>query len=231
MKPGDSTVELVKEISDRGADYIVLLMRHSAREYAPGKHDLLNPLTDEGRELAKNMGEKLPKHLKIRGYASPPERCIETSELVSNGHKSMGGEISRTRALEALGVFYVLDQMKMYMAMQESGGMVPLLEKWFSGRIAEDIMMSPDVASRILGRLIKEKLMVGVKQPQLDILVSHDFTLFTIKNRLLGQTIDQYPAVDYLDGIAFFIKDQKIFAQSHHEPAKEINLDLPYLMS
>ena len=116
MKPGDSTVELVKEVSDRGADYIVLLMRHSAREYAPGKHDLLNPLTDEGRELAKNMGGKLPKHLKLRGYASPPERCIETSELVSNGHKSMGGEISRTRALEALGVFYVLDQMKMYMA-------------------------------------------------------------------------------------------------------------------
>ena len=25
MKPGDSTVELVKEVSDRGADYIVLL--------------------------------------------------------------------------------------------------------------------------------------------------------------------------------------------------------------
>ena len=138
---------------------------------------------------------------------------------------------ARTRALEALGVFYVLDQMKMYMAMQESGGMLPLLEKWFSGRIAEDIMMSPDVASRILGRLIKEKLMVGAKLPQLDILVSHDFTLFTIKNHLLGQTIDQYPAVDYLDGIAFFIKDQKIFAQSHHEPAKEINLDLPYLLS
>ena len=128
MKPGDSTVELVKEVSDRGVDYIVLLMRHSAREYAPGKHDLLNPLTDEGRVLAKDMGEKLPKHLKLRGYASPPERCIETSELVSNGHKSMGGEISRTRALEALGVFYVLDQMKMYMAMQEYGGMVPLLE-------------------------------------------------------------------------------------------------------
>ena len=195
MKPGDSTVELVKEVSDRGVDYIVLLMRHSAREYAPGKHDLLNPLTDEGRVLAKNMGEKLPKHLKLRGYASPPERCIETSELVSNGHKSMGGEISRTRALEALGVFYVLDQMKMYMAMQEYGGMVPLIENWFSGKIAEDIMMSPDLASRILGRLIKEKLMVGAKRPQLDILVSHDFTLFTIKNRLLGQTIDQYPAV------------------------------------
>ena len=53
MKPGDSTVELVKEVSDRGVDYIVLLMRHSAREYAPGKHDLLNPLTDEGRVLAK----------------------------------------------------------------------------------------------------------------------------------------------------------------------------------
>ena len=70
-------------------------MRHSAREYAPGKHDLLNPLTDEGRVLAKNMGEKLPKHLKLRGYASPPgEMHIETSELVSNGHESMGGEIS-----------------------------------------------------------------------------------------------------------------------------------------
>jgi len=231
MIPGNSTIELVKEISEKGTNHIVLLMRHSAREYAPDKHDLLNPLTDEGRTLAKKMGAALPKHLKLRGYSSPPERCIETSELVIEGHKSEGGECTRTRVIEALGVFYVLDQMKMYMAMQECEGMVPLLNKWFDGEVPEDIMMSPDIASRIIGRLVRQKLLSGSDDPQLDILVSHDFTLYTIKNRLLNQTTDKYPSVEYLDGIAFFLRDEKIFAQSHHEGEQEIDLEIPYLIT
>ncbi len=53
MTPGESTVRLVEQLTNEGVKHIVLLMRHSAREYAPGKHDLLNPLTDEGRSFAR----------------------------------------------------------------------------------------------------------------------------------------------------------------------------------
>ncbi len=223
-QPGDSTIELIHSVHEQGASHIVMLMRHSAREFAPDKHDLLNPLTDEGRDLATTMGTRLPKHLTVRGYSSPADRCIETADLVMSGHSAAGGSVMRNRVVEALGVFYVLDQMKMFMAMRAAGGIVNFLQTWFRGDIAEDILIPADLAAAILGRLIAEKLSTGAEQPQLDLLVSHDFTLFTVKDRLLKQHTEVHPEVNFLDGIAFFLKDGALFAQSHHGPAIAVNL-------
>ena len=75
---GDETVRLIESAFDAGARHVGLLMRHSAREFVPGRHDLENPLTDEGRALAERMGASLPKDLLVRGYASPAERCLRT---------------------------------------------------------------------------------------------------------------------------------------------------------
>ena len=63
----------------------VLLMRHSAREFNRDINDLLNPLTDHGRQLAVAMGGALTADIQLRGYASPPERCVETAELLLQG--------------------------------------------------------------------------------------------------------------------------------------------------
>jgi broad specificity phosphatase PhoE len=227
MTPGDSTLQLVEQLIDEGADHIVLLMRHSAREYAADKHDLLNPLTDEGRDLAKSLGERLPKSLRLRGYSSPAERCVETADLIMAGHQQAGGDITRNRVIEALGVFYVLDQMKMFMAMRDAGGIVELLDSWFAGKVANDILMPSDIAARLIGRLAEEKLKQAPAQPQLDLLVSHDFTLYTIKDRLLGQSTSRYPNVHFLDGVAFFLRDGQTWVQSHHEDAIALNVALP----
>jgi len=224
MQPGDSTAALVNNIVADGAEHVVLLMRHSAREYEPGRHDLLNPLTDEGRDLAHALGEKLPKSHLVRGYTSPAERCVETAALIMAAHKASGGEARRNRVVEGLGVFYVLDQMKMFMAMQEAGGLVPFQRRWFAGEIAADILMPAETAAGLLGRLIETKLAEMPDTPQLDILVSHDFTLYLIKHLLLGQDADRYPDVIYLDGIAFFQRDGRTWIQSHHEPAIELQL-------
>jgi len=224
MQPGESTASLVNDVAATGAEHIVLLMRHSAREYEPGRHDLLNPLTDEGRDLARALGEQLPKSHLIRGYTSPAERCVETAALIMAAHKAGGGETSRNRIVEGLGVFYVLDQMKMFMGMQAAGGLVPFQRRWFAGEIAADILMPAKTAAGLLGRLIETKLAETPDAPQLDILVSHDFTLYLIKHLLLGQDADRYPDVIYLDGIAFFQRDGKTWIQSHHEPAVELRL-------
>jgi len=227
MTPGDTTVQLIEQLTNEGVDHIVLLMRHSAREYAPGKHDLLNPLTDEGRDLARDMGKRLPKGLVVRGYTSPAGRCVETAGLVMSGHAAAGGQILRNRVVEALGVFYVLDQMKMFKSMNNAGGIVSFLQQWFDGGIARDIIMPADLAARLVGGVAKEKLSQSGDKPQLDILVSHDFTLYTIKDQLLKQDTHRYPNVHYLDGVAFFNKDGKTFIQSHHETAIELDVSLP----
>ena len=227
MTPGETTLELVEQLTSEGVDHIVLLMRHSAREYAPGKHDLLNPLTDEGRDFAREIGKRLPKDLVVRGYTSPAERCVETAGLMMSGHEAAGGQILRNRVVEALGVFYVLDQIKMFMAMRDAGGIVSFLQRWFDGGIARDILMPADLAARLVGGVATEKLSQTGDDPQLDLLVSHDFTLYTIKDQLLKQGTNRYPDVHYLDGVAFFNRDGKTFIQSHHEPAIELDVSLP----
>ena len=90
---GIASVELVKRLFDRDINRVVLLMRHSAREYDPDINDLLNPLTDEGRAYSREFGKQLPKDVFVKGYASPPERCVETGELVVDPSLRLGGTV------------------------------------------------------------------------------------------------------------------------------------------
>jgi len=222
MAPGETTLQLVNDLVDEGVEHMVLLMRHSAREYEPGRHDLLNPLTDEGRQLALQLGRGLPKALTVRGYTSPAERCVDTADQIMAGHQEGNGPIMRNRVVEALGVFYVLDQMKMFMAMQAAGGLVDFQRGWFAGEVASDILMPAQASAEVIARLATEKLKEKPGKPRLDLMVSHDFTIYLLKHQLLGQDADRYPDVIYLDGIAVFERDGKTFMQSHHEPAREL---------
>lgn len=86
---GDGIVELIEGVIGRDVRHAVVLLRHSAREYHPDKHDLDNP----------------PKTHTLRAYASPPARCMETAELILLEHSRHGGEATRHRPVEALGVF------------------------------------------------------------------------------------------------------------------------------
>ena len=219
MTPGENTLKLVNDLFNQGTEHIILLMRHSAREYEPGRHDLLNPLTEEGRMLAKDLGRKLPKSVIIRGYTSPAERCVDMA-----GHKENGGQVMRNRVVEALGVFYVLDQMKMFMAMQAAGGLVGFQRQWFSGEVSPDILMPADLSANVIAGLAKEKLKEKLSEPRVDLMVSHDFTLYLLKHQLLGQDSERYPNVIYLDGIAIFERDGRTYIQSHHEAAVELKI-------
>ncbi|MGD8415539.1 MAG: histidine phosphatase family protein [Pseudomonadales bacterium] len=200
---GDKTLRLIEGVLDRGASRAVVLMRHSAREYAPDRHDLLNPLTEEGRGWAHDLGAALPKALTLRAYASPPHRCMETAELILAGHEQAGGEVTRHRPLEALGVFYALDQMKMWQAMRGAGGLVPFVSSWLEGRVPADAIMHAEVASRILIDVLAAKLDTPVASAQLDVCVSHDMTLYLMRTLLLGEPLEG-PPVAYLDGIVLF---------------------------
>ncbi|NJN51043.1 MAG: histidine phosphatase family protein [Gammaproteobacteria bacterium] len=155
---GDRTRVLIESAFDAGAHHVAVLMRHSAREFEPGRHDLLNSLTDEGREFAIALGRGLPKAVLARGYASPAERCMETAELMLRGHVAGGGEATRHRAVEGLGVFYVLDQMRMFKSMMAAEGQVPFLRRWIDGGVGADVMMPADLAARLVARVVSEKL-------------------------------------------------------------------------
>ena len=221
---GDAAVELIEGVLASGVRHAVVLMRHSAREFDRLRHDLENPLTDEGREYCLRLGKALPKDLTLRGYASPAERCLETAQLILAGHRDTGGESTRHRPVEALGVFYVLDQMKMWKGMRDVGGMVAYLQQWFAGNVPADAMMPPELAATLVLRVMTGKLGSKVGSPQLDICVSHDMTVHLVRDRLLNEPVDG-PEVEFLDALIAYRDDDGYWLQSQHGEARRVSPD------
>ena len=205
---GQRTVDLLAELAAAGVQRKVVLLRHSAREFVAGRHDLENPLTDAGRSAAWAFGAALPTGFRWRGYASPAERCQETASLVLQAHAQGGGRIARVRPMEGLGVFYVLDQMKMFRIMQSAGGLGPFLGRWIGGEIGPDVMLDAHVAAHAIGRLLLQKLDdPGSDSASADLLVSHDMSIGLVRHCLLGQSWEAVGAVQFLDGLIAY-RDQ-----------------------
>ena len=200
---GQATAGLLHSVFADGVDRAVLLMRHSAREYVPDRHDLENPLTEAGRAYAWNLGQQIPRHLTLRGYASPPHRCMETAERVLAGHAARGGAITRHRPLEALGVFYALDQIRMWKGMRAAGGLPAYVQDWLDGSVPGGTMIDPDVATGIILRVMTDMLAATIAEAQLDVCVSHDMTLYLMRASLFGDAPGDHE-VAYLDGVVLY---------------------------
>ena len=218
---GDATIETVRDVVASGVDHVALLTRHSAREFNRNVHDLVNPLTDEGRDLARRLGERLPKSHTLRGYASPPERCIETAQLALLGHAAKGGEVTRVRPVEGLGVFYVLDQMKMFRALEKLDGLAPFVERWVAGELPRDALVPADQAARLVLDIVAAKLDQPVAGKQIDLCVTHDLTVYLVRDRLLGTRPDDGP-VEFLDALAVYRRDGRLFMRGQVGPEREV---------
>lgn len=212
---GDATIRLIHDVLGGRGRHAVALMRHSAREFVPGRHDLENPLTPEGRDLAVRLGELLPKDATVRGYASPPARCMDTAELVLAGHARGGGPVTRHRPVEGLGVFYALDQMKMWKGLTAAGGLVPFMQDWVAGRAPADALMPAEVAAGLILRILAARLAEPVATPQIDICVSHDMTLYLMRTVLLEEPAAGQE-VRFLDSLVLYQTDGDYWMTSHY---------------
>jgi hypothetical protein len=160
------------------------------------------------------MGGALTADIQLRGYASPPERCVETAELVLKGAAQ---NMQSVRPLEALGIFYALDHVRMWKGMSMSGGLAAYLTQWFGGDIAEDVMMPTNVAVAMVLRVLRGKLdapALGAK-PQLDLCVSHDMTVYTVRHGSGLEPIAAAP-VDFLDGLLMYREQGQLLLRSQH---------------
>ncbi|MFT7654006.1 MAG: broad specificity phosphatase PhoE [Limisphaerales bacterium] len=219
---GLATVNLVEEVMTEGVDRAVLLMRHSARTFDPSINDLLNKLTDHGRSLSETFGKNLPKDLYVRGYTSPPHRCVETAEKSIAAHVAAGGEAGRSRPVEALGVFYGLDQRKMWKGLSVSSGLADYIGQWFRGEVPDDAMMPPELAVQMILRVLKMKLdEAPASGRSLDLCVTHDMTVFTVRHGVGLEPVDG-PTVEFLDGLILYKKDGRTLMRSHHGGEVEI---------
>ena len=156
------------------------------------------------------------KDLTLRAYHSPVGRCKETAERILSGYASKGGVTTRYRPVEGLGVFYVLDQMKMYRAMHADGGLLPFTQKWFAGGQPPDILMPARAAALALLDVLREKLEAKPDVRKLDICVSHDLSVLTLLDQLLGQPSSKFGDVEYLEAIAVYYLENQLVLHSRH---------------
>ncbi|MEQ8693504.1 MAG: histidine phosphatase family protein [Pseudomonadales bacterium] len=212
---GLATADMVADVYAGGAERAVLLMRHSARTFDRSIHDLLNQLTDHGRFLCDQFGAALPKDIQIRGYASPAERCMETAQKIIAAHEAGGGVAGRTRPVEAFGVFYGLDQQKMWKGLSLSDGLADYVGQWFAGEVPDDAMMPAPLAVEMIVRVLKSKLLTPMPDKSLDLCVTHDMTIFTVRHGL-GLEPVHGPTVEFLDGLIMYEKDGCAIMRSHH---------------
>ena len=218
---GAATVALLNEVLDTGVECAALLMRHSAREFDPDIHDLLNPLTDEGRDYSRRFGAELPKTVHVRGYASPPERCMETAALAVETHTQGGGSATAPRPVESLGVFYALDQIKMWKGLQLAGGLSSYVAQWVGGQVPADAVLPADLAAATLAATLVHRLRTSKEPPHVDLCVTHDLSLMMLKAVLLGEAPEAHP-VQFLDGVVLFEKEGAVWLQSAHGPAQDV---------
>lgn len=219
---GEDTAALIDAVLDRGVSRAVVFMRHSARTFDPAIHDLANQLTPEGRDLARGLGSALRPGLHLRGYASPPQRCVDTAELLLEGYREghgAQGTTGRTRVLEALGPFYALDQVRMWMGMREAGGLQAYVQQWSDGEIGPDILLEADASARVIGRVLAGRLdSAPVDGPSLDICVSHDISVHMVRDQLLRQGVDRGD-VRFLDALVLYRENGELWLRSHLDEA------------
>lgn len=223
MNYGQDTLELINAIRSSGVEHVAVMMRHSARTYDPGIRDFDNPLTDEGRELAREFGRSLPKDVLVRAYSSPIERCVETADLILEGHREGGGETTRRRDIEALGTNHILDSRR-FNKMLVKLGLDELYPRWFRGELDPDLLLPSDSLATITAHVVLEKLRRPFGGPQLDLLVSHDMNIYPVRHHLLDQSIEAFGKVLYLDGIAFYETGDGVHIRSHHAAAAPLQV-------
>ena len=121
--------------------------------------------------------------------------------------------MTRHRPVEALGVFYALDQQKFWKGLDVAGGLDAYADEWVSGQVPRDAMMPSEMAASMILRVLAEKLNQPVAERQLDVCVSHDITLHLLRRELLGETSPL--EVNYLDGLILFEESGALTLRSH----------------
>lgn len=176
---------------------VVLLLRHSVRGHLPaGDAGHVLPITEIGRKLARQFGEKVGGRLRSL-HASPLVRCVQTAEAIQQGAGTRHG-IIEDRLLGDPGI-YVVDGRRAWPNWEQRGH-EGVMQHLVSASHALPGMARPDEAARFL---VQHMLAAAGDGPGVHVFVTHDSLVTATAARFLGQPLatDDWPW--YLEG-AFF---------------------------
>ena len=207
----EQTVEMIRSLIQQGVDKMSVIVRHSDRHYT--KDPRMEPfmgLNEKGKEFAFELGKSLPLDMTPVLFSSHFGRCIETAYLIDKGFTAVTGkQLAHNTPHEMLTPFYIKDINKAMSTMGNTGSDEFIL-KWFNNEFDEDMIQAPGVTADQLTNFMVERLQ-EIGHGQAAVCITHDWNIFPIRKFKLGLPFTQED-VGYLDAVAFFEKDGKVFA-------------------
>lgn len=183
-----------------------LVIRHSIREKITDVNDSYRQrLTEEGIELARQLGKTLSKHSdNFTFYHSPVPRCEETANSIKEGIESQNKNVFKVTAFEPLGGFFNRD-FKTIADLCHQTGHEKYLQDWYGNKVSPEIVMPCSEAANFMFNEITNTNHENTTK----VFITHDWNLFCLQS-LFRQSVAEMEIPNYLEGI-IISNDKKTF--------------------
>jgi broad specificity phosphatase PhoE len=198
----------------------MLLIRHSHRDILKNHQEMLSEgLTETGKQLAREMGRRLPITRPAHIFFSIVPRCYETAEAIAEGFTKQGGEIIDMDPLPTL-VRPEYTQQDVWKNLHPNGeNVTEFVNRWADEKF-EGIELFDDFKVRLMNETLKRLL--SLKESQLHVHVTHDLSLMSAKRIFFDRALRREDREPYLGGIgATIVKGNPIlYANGRIEPIR-----------
>jgi broad specificity phosphatase PhoE len=221
-RPGQDTLDVIRDLRSQGTHSTVVILRHSARHYDLEKleKEAFFELTDEGKEFADEFGRSLPTDSLLRLFSSYAVRCVETAYLIERGNISQGGKTETNRITKKLITFFAIDSNAAMHRNVEKGD-AGFFRDWFDHKIPLDVMADPrESAEVLLSHLIRS--LDEIPEAHIDIHVSHDWHIYLLKECFLDLTIEDMGGAEYLEGVILYRDGSDLYLTNHQTDPKKL---------
>ena len=180
-----------------------VFLRHAERFpiLAAADHTLAE-LTPNGHAAAEAFGTRISGFDRVRIFHSPVKRCRQTAEGIAAGLGTTGCPVEIAGPAEALGVDYILDGAETARLSTLYGD--HFIRLWFSGQVGPEVIHAADqIVTRKLAYLTERLQQPCPDGRRLDLHVSHDWNILTLRELLCGVRHEEAGWLNFLDGVAF----------------------------
>lgn len=190
-------------------------MRHSERYYDldnPVREPFMN-LTETGKDLSFKFGEQLPGGMVVRVFSSFIGRCIETAYLIDKGYTSTGGKTRSNTVELLLSPFYAKNPAQILKMFLESGSS-HFIRAWLDGDYSSEVIDHPkDSAQKMIG--FARTALAEPLEAHIDILITHDWNLYLVKEVFLGLRHEDAGKIEYLEGVILYAQGSDVNIINH----------------
>jgi len=187
---------------------ISVLLRHSIREKITDRESLqYAPLTTEGKKLAIEFGQLLPKDRTIRIFYSPILRCKETAQCVYKGVIQNRGSALIIGEKYFLGGTFIIKP-ELVIDMLTDLGVSRFVDQWFNRQLDKNVLIPPDMARKdLLNSIIQCN---QNNHGEINIHISHDLNVILFKSLVYDVSTKDFRWPDYMEGVIFKKKNNQV---------------------